>query len=50
MKFKSNDNKGVWIGYTLRKNVKDIKMESLEWDPQGKRNVGGIRGIHGTQM
>lgn len=35
--------KWTWIGHTLRKNINDIAKTSLQWNPQGRRNVGRQR-------
>lgn len=32
--------KWTWIGHTLRKDMSNIAKASLQWNPQGRRNVG----------
>ena len=32
-----------WIGHTLRKPPQNITRQALDWNPQGKRNVGKPR-------
>ena len=37
-----------WIDHTLRKPVKALEKQVLEWNPQGARKAGRPRGIWRT--